>query len=344
MLEKADIPDELLVTCLQAEYSLRGARIEFLPLGADQNTAVYRAVVGDNAAYFVKLRHGTFNEISVRLPKYLSDQNLQQVIAPLETASGQLWADLPGYKLILYPYIEGRDGYAVELSDRHWVELGQAIRQLHTTSLPAEIAKNIQHEAYSPRERDQVKNLTDQVEGDDISDPISAKLTAFLQARRGEILDLIDRAERSAKMLRANPPDCVLCHSDLHAGNILIDGEGALYIVDWDDPIYAPKERDLMFPGGGQGFRGHTSGEEEAFFYQGYGPAMIDQNALAYYRYERIIQDIAAFCDHILLSGKGSADREQSFRYLSASFLPGKALDIARRSDRQFTTGPSGSD
>ena len=46
-------------------------------------------------------------------------------------------------------------------------------------------------------------------------------------------------------------PDFIVCHFDIHAGNILIDDDGSLYIVDWDDPILAPKERDLMYIGGG---------------------------------------------------------------------------------------------
>ena len=83
-----------------------------------------------------------------------------------------------------------------------------------------------------------------------------------------------------------------MCHSDIHAGNILIDANGALYIVDWDNPVLAPKERDLMFIGGGQEFAGHTAQEEETLFYRGYGQTQIDPIALAYYRYERIIQDI----------------------------------------------------
>ena len=135
-------------------------------------------------------------------------------------------------------------------------------------------------------------------------------------------------------MLLKNPPAQVLCHSDLHAGNILIDGNEALYIVDWDEPIYAPKERDLMFPGGGQGFRGHTANEEEALFYQGYGRTKIDQTALAYYRCERIIQDIAAFCDQVFSSDDGAEDREQAFHYLASNFKPGGTIEIAYRSDQ----------
>lgn len=54
---------------------------------------------------------------------------------------------------------------------------------------------------------------------------------------------------------------------------------------------------------------------------------------MAYYRYERIVEDIAAFCEQLLLSEGGGADREQSLRYFVSSFLPTHVVDIAYRSD-----------
>jgi spectinomycin phosphotransferase len=36
-----------------------------------------------------------------------------------------------------------------------------------------------------------------------------------------------------------------------HAGNVVVGADNELTIVDWDEPILAPKERDLMFIGGG---------------------------------------------------------------------------------------------
>lgn len=339
MLEKPDLQDEKIIACLQDEYGLLVVQVAFLPLGADRDTAVYRVVADDETPYFLKLRGGVFGEIAVALPKFLSDQGIVQIIAPLATKTGQLWASLDAFKLILYPFVEGHNGYEVNLSDRPWVDFGTALKRIHTAVVPPALSRRIQQETYSPQWREIVKTFLERVEDDAFDDPIAVKLAAFLKARRDEILDLVGRAERLAQALQARSPEFILCHSDIHAGNILIDANDAFYIVDWDDPILAPKERDLMFVGGGQFGAGHSPQEEGALFYRGYGQTQIDPIALAYYRYERIIQDIAVFCEQIFLTNEGGEDREQSFQYLTSNFLPNGVLEIAYKSDKTLREG-----
>ncbi|MBA3603793.1 MAG: phosphotransferase [Parachlamydiaceae bacterium] len=72
-----------------------------------------------------------------------------------------------------------------------------------------------------------------------------------MRKHRAVIHYLVDRAEGLSQRIRKQSPEFVLCHSDNHGGNVLIDERGSIFIVDWDDPIMAPKERDLMFVGGG---------------------------------------------------------------------------------------------
>jgi len=337
MLERPDLQDSIIAACLLDVYGLRVGHIAFLPLGADRNTAVYRVVADDETPYFLKLRGGVFDETSVALPKFLSDQGITQIIAPLLTKSGQLWASLEAFKTILYPFVEGRNGYEVDLPDRHWVEFGRTLKRIHTAALPSALVSRIQQETYSPQWREIVKTFLKRVEDDRFADPVAVKLASVMRVKRDEIADLVGRAERLAHALDARSPAFVLCHSDIHAGNILIGADDAFYIVDWDNPILAPKERDLMFVGGGQGFTGHTPQEEEALFYWGYGEAQVDPVALAYYRYERIIQDIAVYCEQLLLSDEGGEDRAQSLQYLASNFLPNGTIEIAYQSDRTQT-------
>ena len=90
VLEKPDIQDERIVVSLSSEFGLDVVQIAFLPLGADQNTAVCRASADDTTDYFVKLRLGDFDEASVALPRFLSDQGVAQVMAPLDTEAGRI--------------------------------------------------------------------------------------------------------------------------------------------------------------------------------------------------------------------------------------------------------------
>jgi spectinomycin phosphotransferase len=154
----------------------------------------------------------------------------------------------------------------------------------------------------------------------------------FLKIKRQEILELLERTERLAQNLQARVLDLVVCHSDLHAGNLLIVSDW-FFIVDWDDQILAPKERDLMFVGGGQMNNWRSPLEEEALFYQGYGATELDAVALSYYRFERIVQDIAAYCEQLFLSGEGGEDREHAYQYLTSNFLPNGVLEITKRAD-----------
>jgi spectinomycin phosphotransferase len=289
----------------------------------------------------------------VTLPKFLSDQGIGQIIAPIATKTGQLWASLDVFKLILFPFIEGRNGYEVELSDRHWADFGTALKNIHAAEVPPVLISRIQRETYSPQWRDIVKTFLERIENDVFDDPVAVKLAAFLQVKRDEILDLVGRTEWLAQALQAEtlrprslgrprpldwarPSEFILCHSDLHAGNILIDANDAFYIVDWDNPILALKERDLMFIGGGQGFAGYTAQAEETLFYRGYGQTQINPIALTYYRYERIIEDIAVYCEQLFLSNEGGEDREQSLKYLKSNFLPNGTIEIAYQSEKNL--------
>ena len=110
-------------------------------------------------------------------------------------------------------------------------------------------------------------------------------MALFLKFKSTEILKIIKQTEALAIMISKQPLGYVLCHADIHGRNLMVDKEDALYIVDWDTLIFAPKERDLMFVGAGIWDSGLTAPEKEALFYQGYGQTKINRDAIAYYRF-----------------------------------------------------------
>ena len=339
MLIKPDLKDEEIVRCLRDAYRLTIDKVIFLPLGADFNTAVYRVTTNNGSDYFLKLRSGEFLEASVSVPKYLADLGIKQVISPLATNTGQLWTSLESFKAILYPYVEGRNGVEAKLSEDHWFQFGAAIKRLHSTDIPISITKDVPRETFSSKWRETVKAFLVRIESEVFEEPVAVKMALFLKSKSSEILKLVERAEELALAIQKQPIDYVLCHADMHGWNLIVDKEAALYIVDWDTLIFAPVERDLMFVGAGIWDSGLTAAEEESLFYQGYGQTQINQDAICYYRCERVIQDIGEYCEYIFLSDEGGDDRIQCFEHLQLVFLPNGAVERARQDDQVLSLG-----
>lgn len=338
MLTKPDLRDEGIYACLRDSYGLEVIAITFLPLGADFNTAVYSIAATNRMRYFLKLRRGEFSEASVTVPSYLARLGVKEIISPIPTNTGQLWASLDAYKAILYPYIEGSNGIETILSDKQWIELGSIIRGLHQAEIPSSLLKNVVKEEFSPKYRNCLKAFLKNLEKEIYVDAIATEMALFLRLKRDEINKLIDRAEHLAVELQRQSLEFCLCHADIHGWNLLIDKSNALYLVDWDALVLAPKERDLMFIGAGIWESGRTPSEEESLFYQGYRPVPINHDAIAYYRYERILVDIYEYCEQMLLpkNEEGADDKEQSLHYLQANFLPKGTIERAYDADKSL--------
>lgn len=336
MLTKPDISDDDIIACMHDSFGLPVSQVSFLPLGADVNSAVYRLIVEDDTAYFLKLRGGNFDDVAVAIPAFLQAHGIRAVMAPIPTSAQTLSVHRHGFDWMLYPFFEGKNGFEVALSPAQWIALGASMKAVHTARLPAELLALMPQEDYAPRWRTMVQMFHQQVQQSTYDDPLATRLVAFWTAKRDEIRCVVERAEQLADALQHRAVELVLCHADLHAGNVLVGAHDALAIVDWDSPIMAPKERDLMFVGAGIGDVWNTA-QEEALFYQGYGTAAIDPRALAYYRYERIVEDIAAYAEQIF-GVRGSADdRAQGLQQLMGQFLPNSVVEIAHRSYAQLS-------
>jgi spectinomycin phosphotransferase len=273
------------------------------------------------------LRKG-FTEIVVTVPLFLRSQGIQEIIIPFETKTKGYWADFGDYKMILYPFIEGKNSFDMDLSDRHKRRLGRTLKAIHAVQVPLELRRLIPQESFSPHWREGLKSLQVQAEETFHQDPPAANLAAFIKSRRNEINLLIGRTEELAADVQSRPLELALCHTDIHRANMLVTGEDEFYIVDWDAPLLAPKERDLMFIGGGIDYIWKNK-QDEALFYEGYGETVINFALLAYYRYERVIEDLVAYGEQLLLTGEGGADREEAYRRFTGNFEPGETIAIA---------------
>jgi spectinomycin phosphotransferase len=333
MLEPPNLPDETIIAALRERYGLAVTEIAFLPIGNDASAWVYRVNATDGDVYFLKVRKGSLNEPGLLVPRTLHEQGVAHIIPPLPTAAGAVWTALGNFTLILYPFIEGEAAVYAGMEEQHWIAYGAVLRQTHAAVLPPNLTRKMRVETFTPGWIDVVRALGEQMGRRVFADPIEEELAAFWLARRAEIETLVERAEALGQRLRASAPPLVLCHADIHTWNLLIDTGGKLWVVDWDETVLAPKERDLMFVVGGIG-RDLVHPHEEAWFFEGYGPVDVDALALAYYRYARAVEDIGSFAEEVFsMEDVGVETKRAAMEFFMLQFEPGNIVSLAHAAD-----------
>jgi len=316
-------PSADLLRTLDSSYGIDAPSIEPLSLGADDDSAVHRA-----GEWFVKLRRGPHGVIGAQVARALFAAGIDAVVAPIPTKTGELWAPVEDRCLLVYPFLELTPASARPLRDEQWAELGAAMRRVHDATLPGELSECMPQVNYDAPWRRDLRALLPQIEACDVGDELALALREFVRAERARCTALIERSESLAISMRARRPKHVVCHTDLHGYNVLTDSDGRVRIVDWDAPLRAPRERDLMFIGGAQ-FGTHSAADEMRLFYAGYGPVDVDAAAIEYFRRERIIEDLVLYARQILEATDSPTERAVALKHFRVNFEPGGTLDAA---------------
>jgi spectinomycin phosphotransferase len=326
--------DTAIASCLGASYGVSVRQVERLALGLDSDAAVFRIDAADGARYFLKLKRGDPPERSVLVPRMLRAAGISQVVAPLDTSTGALWGRIGGASALLYPFVEGRSGRSRGLTTEQWTELGTTIARIHAVEPSPEVMAVLPVEQFVPAPR-WIEPLEWVLAGEHRSqshDELAAPVAAFLDERRAEMRVLLDRTRDLGRELRGQRLERVLCHSDLHLNNVMVDTQERLHLVDWDQPILAPRECDLMLLSG-TAFGGFAEGSaEQAAFLAGYGPVSANPVVMAYYYHERVTTDLGSFAHELYwLPDADDETRWAAARWLRVIFEPGRSADAARQ-------------
>lgn len=222
------------------------------------------------------------------------------------------------------------------MSDQQWMTFGATLNAIHRSGIEAQFGGEIPLETFASPMIDLVRSMQEQVQSRQFALPVQQEFAAFWQQNTTVIQHLTDRAEQLGTMLQAEQFDTVLCHGDVHAANIMLDHTGELYIVDWDTPRIAPRERDLLFIIGSTIARRVTL-HEEARFFQGYGATTINWHALTYYRYERVLEDLYEGGRSVFFTPLSSVAVKEADAQLTISlFQPGEIVQSALEADKRL--------
>jgi len=283
MREQPGIPEERLRTCLLDQYDLTPVTLEFLPVGLDYDAGVYRVVSEQGTAFLLKVTSRPLYEPRCLVPRYLNDQGITSVVAPVPTRSGALWTRVEEWTLIVYPFIDGVASLT-GMTDEEWKEVGIIFHRIHQVMLPPEGFESLRKETFDPAEYAhwvrafEAQHLHARRGGNGPS----RALRADWRANQSTIHTAVASLEKLAEVLQSRTLPYVISHADLHPANLLRDQHGHVFVIDWDEVMLAPKERDFIF----------VREPQAGAFFQGYGKREIDWIALAYYLWERVVQDV----------------------------------------------------
>lgn len=296
-----------MTAVLRDRYGVRATGFEPLAGGLDSAARIYR--IGPDLVLRVS-RHPV-SEATLRVPRALRDAGLTAVVAPRPTPDGELRVEAHELTWTVYPYVDGPNGYAHGMTSELWGELGSVLRTVHDADVPPEVRALLTRDSADVTAYDGLPARDAEVLA------AGGVFAATWERHRADMFAMLDQLHRLSGPLRAEPRPQVLCHGDLHPGNVLVGADG-LRLVDWDCVLLAPRERDFLFAPPGA-------------FYSAYGidEDALDWVALTYYRCERVLQDVLAF------AAEAAADEPGAARWIDHVFAAeGEAADTVTAAAR----------
>lgn len=328
MLEDPGLePDELRAT-LRTEFGIAASALRFLA-SYDPHAASYE-VTAVEGSFFLKVRFNAVQPASLEVPRALLDAGVPDILAPMRTRSSAPWVARGEHSLVVYPFVRGRSAVVAGMTDDQWRTFGATLRAVHDSGLERSFAERLPVETFSLAAAAPVRHCLELALHGTFTSPAAVRFAAFWREQAGRIGDMLERAEELGTRLRRRSFDRVLCHADIHTANILVTDDG-IFLVDWDGPMIAPRERDLLFVIGSRIAR-DVQPHEEARFFEGYGEVEVDPEAIVYYRYERILEDIevdgaSVFGDEPL----SESTRQAHVDLVMSFFAPGGVVESAEQ-------------
>lgn len=297
--------------CLQEwvleDFGIALASVDKTAYGADEAAELWRGEAVDGKGYAVKLSEGG-DPAGLMVSAHLAAHGVPGVPAPVRTNNHRLWTERDGRRLSVVPWVSDNRALSSGMAADQWTSFGALLARVHDTRPLATL----------PREEHTHERVTATVRTvDDLSadpgDRLAETLVDRWSAAAGVVSALVERADRLGRELRTRSAPEVVCHGDPHLGNVLLGNDRRVWLIDWDDAVLAPRERDLMFVTVGVLLPDiPVTAEQQSWFFEGYGPAELDPTRLAYYRCTRALEDLAYPAVQIM-SPYRSTDAERTF-------------------------------
>jgi spectinomycin phosphotransferase len=286
---------------VQQDFGVEIATLTPVEHGADEASRLWRGVGAGGESYAVKLSEGG-TPAGLMVSAHLAEHGVAGVMPPLIGRDGRPWSDRKRRRLSLVPWVSETRALEGEMGPAHWRSYGALLAKVHATAVSDALAKSLPREDHTHDQLASAARTLDSSLRPTAEDPAAAGrmvdglVRALAQewcAAGNRVSTLLDQADRLGRDLHTQESSSVVCHGDPHLGNLLIGQDERVWLIDWDDAVLAPRERDLMFILGGVLAFAPVTRQQQSWFFEGYGSTDIDPIRLAYYRCARALEDLA---------------------------------------------------
>lgn len=292
-----------------ADFAMQVTAIEEVSGGTDVSAVVWRFVDDSGDAWAAKWTTRT-TTTGARLVGSMADAGLDRAPRTVPTADGRRRSRRGGGRLAVSRWSEGEDAATVGLDLTGWHAYGELLADVHAHAFPLPPRRQGARRGIRRRRqryRAAIRTLDARPTGDDV-------LGLWHDAR-----PRIGLLQQGTTLTSTAPGERVPCHGDPHLGNVLVEPDGGLRLVDWDEAVVAPRELDLHLVEFSVLFA-PASSDELAAFRAGYGPVVLDEHRLVRYACVRALEDLTSTMTTAL--DGSDEDRTEALRVLTGILAP----------------------
>ena len=231
-----------LIDCIRREYEIADSFLTEANRGFYAET--WRLdITGANRSYFIKVNYSSDKDTFARnLPviEHLCNNGISTISRVIKTTDNRLYTQFDGAILAVFDWIDGENIQDESTKTSEYRILGKVY------SVPADELLRIgglSRENFTSEYADLL--LQQWTELKKLSDETTRRVLMVFEDNREQLLYNSERLVNLSKQCQSKSDNFYITHGD--AGANIIKNEKDYYLVDWDNPRYAPPERDAWF-------------------------------------------------------------------------------------------------
>ena len=305
--------EQIIKSVLEEHYLIETKSV--VPMEGGWSALAYRATDVENRKFLVKVydkSRASTAQLTARIKDYMpivcwlnAHTALSgEIVHPLTTEKGEYSYEDKHHIYLVADYIEGNNLLHSGFSIEQILQLADIVAELHAYGEEIPLPTGNIKEDFNIRFS---KPLLDLLASDNcLKEDLRERIAPYM----GSMLDHLKRLVSLAGQLKDMPLRYVLCHTDIHEGNLL-QYATRLSLIDWEGLRLAPPEADLFFLADRPWFH---------LFYSRYKEKHVDftihQALLRFYQEKRILEDIWEFMEQLQSDDMSPKERAAALNYL----------------------------